>query len=349
MHAKVKAQIKEYYASYRLVSGELMLRFFTANMKDRMRSTVGESYRRRTDDYLNYFLKQKQDQMEKQQQRVQQQEPSRQPRMHNENRSHLDNRQSECHKLETRNTEERVEKESKLSSIDSEKCEGAKQPIRTFSERVAALKAYKEKHGHLNVKTKDDKSLAKFCINTRCSRNNPGRNSIKLTEDHIASLDALGFDWKPKERTILSEQRIEDLRAYKEKHGHLNIRQSEDKSLNGFCLRVKKSRNGSGTRTLTDDQVDALNELNFDWNNSQDALLSAQVAALKACKEKYWHLNVSRKDDSSLAQFCSNIRYARNNPGKGGMTMNEGRIACLDVIGFVWTPKVKSTEINQSA
>mmetsp|Transcript_10528 Transcript_10528/g.19030 ORF Transcript_10528/g.19030 Transcript_10528/m.19030 type:complete len:80 (+) Transcript_10528:1806-2045(+) len=78
--------------------------------------------------------------------------------MRNENRSHLDNRQSKCHKLETRNTEERVEKESKLSSIDSEKREGAKRPIRTFSERVAALKAYKEKHGHLNVKTKDEES-----------------------------------------------------------------------------------------------------------------------------------------------------------------------------------------------
>ena len=38
------------------------------------------------------------------------------------------------------------------------------------------------------------------------------------------------------------EQRLEDLRAYKKKHGHVNVKQSEDKSLYAFCYHMKQAR-----------------------------------------------------------------------------------------------------------
>merc|ERR1712008_380702 len=35
------------------------------------------------------------------------------------------------------------------------------------------------------------------------------------------------------------EERIEDLKAYKEKHGHLNVGRNEDKSLAGWCQNMR--------------------------------------------------------------------------------------------------------------
>ena len=100
---------------------------------------------------------------------------------------------------------------------------------KSFEERIEDLRSYKEKHGHLNVRTNEDKSLADWCSRMRHARANPDKSSVKLDEKRIASLDALGFDWRLNiargEFNCKSfEERIEDLRSYKEKHGHLNVR-----------------------------------------------------------------------------------------------------------------------------
>ena len=79
------------------------------------------------------------------------------------------------------------------------------------------------------MRTNKDKSLADWCSNMRHARANPEKPGIKLDEKRIASLDALGFDWRLNigrgEFNCKSfEERIEDLRSYKEKHGYLNVR-----------------------------------------------------------------------------------------------------------------------------
>ena len=51
---------------------------------------------------------------------------------------------------------------------------------------------------------------------------------MTLSNDKIASLDALGFEWIAKANTLKFEQRMDDLRAYKEKHGHVKVKGSED-------------------------------------------------------------------------------------------------------------------------
>ena len=39
----------------------------------------------------------------------------------------------------------------------------------TFKQRLADLKAYKEKHGHINVKADEDKALYQFCASAKHS------------------------------------------------------------------------------------------------------------------------------------------------------------------------------------
>ena len=63
---------------------------------------------------------------------------------------------------------------------------------KSFEQRIADLKAYKEKHGRVNVKMREDKSLYGFCYNVRYARINPAKSNMVLNYDHIASLDALG-------------------------------------------------------------------------------------------------------------------------------------------------------------
>ena len=67
---------------------------------------------------------------------------------------------------------------------------------RSFDERIEDLEEYKQTHGHVNVKAHEDNSLGQFCANVRYSRKKVVKDGTrKLTEERIARLDALGFEW----------------------------------------------------------------------------------------------------------------------------------------------------------
>jgi len=93
------------------------------------------------------------------------------------------------------------------------------------------LKAYKDEHGHINVKREEDQSLSDFCRNIRHARKHFGKSGLmKLTADRIAELDAVGFDWAQTDRRSggLEERRIEDPMLYTSNHGHPNAKRSDD-------------------------------------------------------------------------------------------------------------------------
>jgi hypothetical protein len=67
---------------------------------------------------------------------------------------------------------------------------------RSFDERVQALEEYRRTHGNVNVKIHEDNSLVKFCANVRHVRKNILKDGkMKLAEERMATLDALGFEW----------------------------------------------------------------------------------------------------------------------------------------------------------
>jgi hypothetical protein len=164
-----------------------------------------------------------------------------------------------------------------------------------FFIRVDELKAYKEKHGHLKVREKDDSSLYNFCYNMRQARRDmiSGKGTRrKLTEDRIAALDAIGFDWEVGASSSVYKDffsRVDELRVYKEKHGHLNIRQKEDRSLYGFCVNVRKARaaskdnnlrkarKGKGTYRLDETRIAALDAIGFNWEAGGPSSVAAKA------------------------------------------------------------------------
>ena len=64
---------------------------------------------------------------------------------------------------------------------------------------------------------------------------------MKLTADRIAALDAIGFDWRSEgisrnsQKHISFQDRVKELREYKEIHGHLSLSKKDDRSLYMVC------------------------------------------------------------------------------------------------------------------
>jgi hypothetical protein len=67
--------------------------------------------------------------------------------------------------------------------------------------------------------------------------------------------------------------RVDELRAYKAKHGHLNVRCEEDQSLYDLCKNLRESRRaiitgkGKGTYRLDETRIVALDTIDFNWNH----------------------------------------------------------------------------------
>ena len=225
---------------------------------------------------------------------------------------------------------------------------------KSFAQRIDDLKAYKEKHGHVNVKWNEDKSLYVFCNNMRKARNNPEKSTTLVNEERIASLDALGFEWTAREYAAMKsfEQRIADLQVYKEKNGHVNAKEKEDKSLYDFCRHMRQARKnpGKSAMALTDDRIATLDALGFDWNmNSDIKTFEQRLSDLHAYKELHGHVNVKEREDKSLYTFCKHTRYARNNPGKSGVVaVTDDRIAGLDELGFDWSVGTRKKAAKKS-
>ena len=138
-------------------------------------------------------------------------------------------------------------------------------------EKIEERKSFYNKHGHISVSEKEDRRLAVFCRNVRYAHKNSGISSGKLGKERIASLDALGFNWRLNSTPRKSfEERIKDLRSYKDEHGHLNVEQSQDKSLAQFCIEVRYTRTnpGKGGRIkLNEEGIASLDALGLSSRN----------------------------------------------------------------------------------
>jgi hypothetical protein len=96
-----------------------------------------------------------------------------------------------------------------------------------------------------------------------------------LTANRIAALETIGFDWKSilqqndRNRQVRFIDRLEDLKAYKEKNGHLRVREKDNKSLNSLCKNIRNARRNpeSSKRKVTADQIAALDAIGFDWKS----------------------------------------------------------------------------------
>jgi hypothetical protein len=235
-----------------------------------------------------------------------------------------------------------------------------KEEIR-FQYRLKQLLAHKDQHGHLNVNENEYSSLYKWCTKMRNARKYPEKYNRKLTTEHIAALDSVGFVWTSKKPMSFTD-RIKQLQAYKAQHGHLHVTTVEDMSLYRFCYNLRHNRkkhensndqNGpkpSGIR-ITADRIAALDSIGFDWKcdntiatdvvatddtSKKPMSFTDRIKQLQAYKAQHGHLHVTSVEDKSLYTWCAKLRTVRRYPEKYNRKLTADRIAALDSIGFDW-------------
>ena len=176
----------------------------------------------------------------------------------------------------------------------------------------------------------------------------------KLTPEQTATLDSLGFAWRPgrSAREDSWNEMMRRLIAFHAEHGHANVSQksADDPSLGRWVMtqRAKRKRG-----KLSDEQVAAFDCLNFVWSPRESRSSSAETVqtvaerngvedswaknfeALKRYKEKHGDCLVSQRwgEDRALAYWVTEQRMARNRSQLDPMKEQQ-----LTEIGFDWNP-----------
>ena len=173
---------------------------------------------------------------------------------------------------------------------------------------------------------------------------------INLSSDQIESLTEMGFAWDLK-KELLFNNRLEDLKAYKTKHGHCNVSQSEEKykSLGKWCSDVRRSRrkldnNEKPNINLSNDQIKSLTQMGFVWNLNKKIPFNNRLEDLKAYKTQHGHCNVSTSEEKykSLGNWCIHVRTSRrkmDNNEKPHVNLSNDQIKILTEMGFAWNLK----------
>ena len=137
---------------------------------------------------------------------------------------------------------------------------------------------------------------------------------------------------------------MDDLKLFKETHGHVNVSGSipEDKSLAKFCVKVRQAHNNPGKskrKKLTIENIARLDALGFDWTSQEYVTRSfdERIDDLEKYKQTHGHLSLKRLEDISLYQFCLGVRHSLKHVEKDGKRkLMVERIARLDALGFEW-------------
>ena len=98
---------------------------------------------------------------------------------------------------------------------------GVAGPLISWEQRFHELKRFKEQYGHCNVPSPypPNPALGHWVANIR-----KAKKRGQLAAERCRSLDALAFCWvlRPPVPTVW-EQRINELKAFKNAHGHCNV------------------------------------------------------------------------------------------------------------------------------
>ena len=128
--------------------------------------------------------------------------------------------------------------------------------------------------------------------------------------------------------TKIFDNRVKDLQAFKEEHGHCNVTQSKSdknkyQSLGKWCStirylykKIKQGQTPKGTCKLSDANIQRLERMGFDWSTSEQLSFDDRMKDLQAFKEEHGHCNVSQSKSGKntkyqpLGRWCSDIRYS---------------------------------------
>ena len=145
-----------------------------------------------------------------------------------------------------------------------------------WDERISELKQFIAEHGHMRIPPSSSPGLALWVAKKRVQ---PHR--AQLSEERVAQLDQLGFDWNPYHNAWA--KRLDELRVFKQDHGHCNVPKgfAENKQLATWVAEARRSRKRSSS-SLTLARVAELDELGFQWSfDGSETLWNNRAAELE--------------------------------------------------------------------
>ncbi len=121
--------------------------------------------------------------------------------------------------------------------------------------------------------------------------------------------------------------RFKQLKKFYEKNNHTNIsaRYKKNKSLGTWVVRQRVIKN-----SLSQEQVDALNSINFVWN-PRETSWDKNFTKLQAYKDQHGHTNVpvNFDDDLIFGRWVQKQRRIKN-------SLSDQKLQMLNSLGFIW-------------
>ncbi len=164
--------------------------------------------------------------------------------------------------------------------------------------RYSQLCEFKDKFGHPNVSSQNCESnsqLVRWVATQRGlwkarQKQSEGhsieKKNITLSDEKIALLNKIGFEFSIYDKTF--HNRLNELKMYKEQHGHIDVRALDNKSLYDWIHRQRSlfrdymEGNAKHRSSMTNERITLLEEIGFDWNYSFEAMDREKVRAAVA-------------------------------------------------------------------
>lgn len=179
-----------------------------------------------------------------------------------------------------------------LDAIGFDWAHRPQQPAAVFWEKLAELQEFQTKQGHLNVRRRDHEDLYRWMdLQRKLGKAFPKPYSHGLsamTKQEKEALDSIGFVWDESSNKDSVEvtrlvpdhpfwHRFDELKAFQEKHGHMDIPHRKDAT--GREISLYKwvglqrelgssfpNRRYKGKRAMTQEEKDALDSIGFEWH-----------------------------------------------------------------------------------
>ena len=216
-----------------------------------------------------------------------------------------------------------------------------KRPLPSWEQRFKELERFKKGHGHCNVPKwyPSNPPLGWWVRNVRKAKKHG-----TIAEERVRRLDALGFRWVLRPSiTVVWEQRINDLKAFKKQHGHCNVphKYPPNPALGKWVSQTRHRKKGG---KLDKGQVRCLNALGFCWERKPPiaAIWKQHIHDLTVFKKEHDHCNVPFRYPlkPGLGRWVLGVRHRK----KRGV-LAEDKILLLDALGFSWARKLPGIKV----
>ncbi len=210
-----------------------------------------------------------------------------------------------------------------------------------------ALCKYKYEFGNIDIKanyvTPDGIELGAWISNLRTAKNSR-RRGYYLTDERIAQLNTLGMIWGKLDYQW--EKYYQACMDYYVKHNDLNVpsnyKTSDGLRIGAWLGRMRKARDGrlKGAQTLTKDQIQRLDAIGMEW---QDSFTQRWEYGYAKAKEYYaQHDNIDvptmymTEDGFPLGKWLKGHVQTNDKTGRLSIKLTPERKAKLDALGFKW-------------